>query len=161
MKPFAKLTARQKAAVCAEARKAFTASGAEATTREQSAVGDPFGLPAADGVRFVEWRQVQQLEAVGHASLRTCTQRDYKPLLDHFRGLYIPSTQLYVSGEAREFSTDRRNQGRKIQAILCDNELTWEYADAIAEQMFKTARIEWCRSKELTAVITALIKRFQ
>lgn len=145
MNPKAPLSKLQKAAVCAEARKAWEATGMSHIVKDAS-----------------EWRQHEQEQAVGKSSLRECTQLDYKRLLAHFRGLTGESrTHLYVSGDARQFAGDRLAQARKVQAILCDNGLSWTYADGICQQMFETARIEWCKSKELTAVITALIKRYR
>ena len=46
---------------------------------------------------------------------------------------------------------------RKINAILLDLGLEWEYADGIASQMgFKTTVVEWCTPAEIYRVCQAL-----
>ncbi len=47
----------------------------------------------------------------------------------------------------------------KIEAQLADMKLAWEYAHAIARQMFGIAKLEWCDAKQLRAVVTALAQR--
>lgn len=58
----------------------------------------------------------------------------------------------------RPNTTDGRPQLKKIEALLAEAKRPWSYAVAIAEQMFKKKRLEWCDSNELSGVIAALIK---
>lgn len=46
----------------------------------------------------------------------------------------------------------------KIGALLADMKLPWTYADAVAKQMFKRDRLQWCNANELRGVVSALVK---
>ena len=58
-------------------------------------------------------------------------------------------------------SCSNQPQLRKINALLVDQSLSWEYADSIALRMFKVKQVQWCNAKQLQAVISALTKRQQ
>lgn len=45
---------------------------------------------------------------------------------------------------------------RKIEALLADQQLHWNYAKAIAEQMFNKEALEFCTKKELYRIVAAL-----
>ncbi|SFF05311.1 gp16 family protein [Nitrosomonas sp. Nm166] len=47
----------------------------------------------------------------------------------------------------------------KIGALLADQKLPWSYANGIAKQMYKIAKVDWCDEKQLRGIITALVKR--
>jgi len=44
----------------------------------------------------------------------------------------------------------------KIEAQLAEAGRPWEYADSLAARMYKVERLEWCDSKQLAGIITAL-----
>ncbi|EMQ6642038.1 regulatory protein GemA [Pseudomonas aeruginosa] len=46
----------------------------------------------------------------------------------------------------------------KIEAQLAEAGRPWEYADSLAARMYKVERLEWCDSKQLGGIITALVK---
>lgn len=46
----------------------------------------------------------------------------------------------------------------KIEAQLAEAGRSWEYADSLATRMYKVERLEWCDSKQLGGIITALAK---
>jgi hypothetical protein len=62
-----------------------------------------------------------------------------------------------------EWSGDQHNQLRKVEALLADMGLPWDYADSIAKRMFGNSvlRVDTLDKRQLTAVITALVKRQQ
>lgn len=47
----------------------------------------------------------------------------------------------------------------KVEALLTDMKLSWNYADGIAKQMYKKDALAFCSSHELIGIITALTKR--
>lgn len=47
----------------------------------------------------------------------------------------------------------------KIGALLAAQKLSWDYANGIAKQMWGVAKVDWCDEKQLSGIITALIKR--
>lgn len=49
----------------------------------------------------------------------------------------------------------------KIGALLTEMQLPWTYAHAIARQMWKRDRLEWCKPDELRGIITALTNRLK
>ncbi|RMH86398.1 regulatory protein GemA [Pseudomonas sp. AOB-7] len=46
----------------------------------------------------------------------------------------------------------------KIEAQLAEAGRPWEYADSLAKRMYQVERLEWCDSKQLGGIITALAK---
>lgn len=62
-----------------------------------------------------------------------------------------------------EWCGDQKAQLEKVEALLTDMELPWDYADSIAKRMFGNSvlRVDTLNTKQLTAVITALTKRQQ
>lgn len=46
----------------------------------------------------------------------------------------------------------------KIEAQLAEAGRPWGYADALAARMYQVERLEWCDSKQLGGIITALAK---
>jgi hypothetical protein len=62
-----------------------------------------------------------------------------------------------------EWTGDQHDQMRKVEALLTDMELSWNYADSIAKRMFGNSvlRVDTLNKKQMTAVIAALTKRQQ
>lgn len=60
-----------------------------------------------------------------------------------------------------EWTGARQDQMRKVEALLADMELPWDYADGIAKRMFGASvlRVDSLDKRQLTAVISALVKR--
>ncbi|MDX2110601.1 MAG: phage protein GemA/Gp16 family protein [Verrucomicrobiota bacterium] len=167
------LSGQQKAALAITAKQSW-ASGGHAEQSEASAQKDAFGMIEPESKRFETWRRSEAIRCCGK-SISQADNRHYRKLANWFAALANSnhSTQqrsshsfhspaqpkpLFISGQSRTFSSDRHAQGTKIQALLLDNQRTWEYADGIAKRMYSLERIEWCRPPELQAIITALIK---
>lgn len=48
----------------------------------------------------------------------------------------------------------------KIEALLAERKLPWEYADGIVRRMFSPVKkVQFCDEQQLRAVITALVKQ--
>lgn len=45
----------------------------------------------------------------------------------------------------------------KIEALLAENKLSWNYTKGIAKSMFKQDNLEWLTAEQLRTVLTALI----
>jgi phage gp16-like protein len=45
---------------------------------------------------------------------------------------------------------------RKVEALLADAKRPWEYARAMAEKMFKVAKLEWLQPDQLHKLVAAL-----
>jgi hypothetical protein len=60
-----------------------------------------------------------------------------------------------------EWSGDQHAQMTKVEALLADMELSWNYADSIAKRMFGNSvlRVDTLDRRQMTAVISALVKR--
>lgn len=58
---------------------------------------------------------------------------------------------------APEVTAEKAPYIRKIGALLADMKLPWSYANGVAKQMFKKQRVQWCDTKQLHAVVVALL----
>ena len=76
-------------------------------------------------------------------------------LLDHFiaRGFKVQKHVTPVVDAARTPIMG------KVGALLADMKLPWTYADAMAKRMFNKPKIQWCDHEQLSAIVTALVKR--
>jgi hypothetical protein len=110
------------------------------------------------------------------SSLKYCVKEQYFKLVQHYTEIirrveeakaprYKDGTPITAnSNSGRVLMIEgcmNQPQLRKINALLVDQSLAWEYADAIAANMFKVKRVEFCDSRQLRAVISALAKRQQ
>jgi phage gp16-like protein len=62
-----------------------------------------------------------------------------------------------------EWTGEQYDQMRKVEALLTDMELPWDYADNIAKRMFGNSvlRVDTLNKMQMRAVIAALVKRQQ
>lgn len=96
--------------------------------------------------------------AMLHAVARVDSARD---LDEHGRQAVIRQLESKLSPTARfagKPNTADRPQIKKIEALLADMKLPWSYALAIAKRQCGKARLEFCSTAELTAVIAALVR---
>lgn len=54
--------------------------------------------------------------------------------------------------------SDRTPKLKKIEALLAEAGRSWEYAEAMAQHMYKKAKLEFCSHVELTGIIAGLVK---
>ena len=84
----------------------------------------------------------------------------------HISDLYLVLKRLEKSG----FKSQKRSYGKKpnasqghkammnkIEALLADNQLHWNYAHAMAKRMFKVDKVDWLEAKDLHKLIAALV----
>jgi len=55
-------------------------------------------------------------------------------------------------------AADRQKLVGKIEAQLAEAKRPWDYADALAQRLYKVERLEWLDAKQLGGVVTALAK---
>ncbi|MBN2684985.1 MAG: DUF1018 domain-containing protein [Pontiellaceae bacterium] len=122
---------------------------------------------------FEAWRHEQQA-LLGVKSLKGAPREMFFKLLHHYMDL-LPETSsegempaerdgaepLAKAHRVVSISNRTDPQIRKVNALLVDQSLSWEYADGIAYRMFKVRRVEWCNAPQLRALISALTKRQQ
>ena len=70
----------------------------------------------------------------------------------------LPKGKRYRRRPHNADSPDRK-QLKKIEALLTDASLPWEYAMGMARHMYSKDRLEFCSSNELTGIIAALQKQ--
>lgn len=58
-------------------------------------------------------------------------------------------------------AVDRQKLVSKIEAQLAEAGRPWNYADSLAQRLYKVERLEWLDAKQLGGVITALVKDAQ
>nr|WP_314587063.1 regulatory protein GemA [uncultured Pseudomonas sp.] len=58
-------------------------------------------------------------------------------------------------------AADRQKLVGKIEAQLAEAGRSWNYADGLAQRLYKVERLEWLDAKQLGGVITALAKDAQ
>ena len=106
-------------------------------------------------------REAEERKAGGTPAVRTTNKAGGSPAGRTYKdGTPITANSnssrvLMLEGCANE------PQLRKINALLVDQSLSWEYADAMALRMFKVKQVQWCDGRQLRAVIAALTKRQQ
>lgn len=119
--------------------------------------------------RFDDWRHEQQ-QACGVSSLKYCVKEQYFTLVQHYTGIIRAIEEAKREGRSANANSRRvliidgcKNKAQigKINALLVDQSLAWEYADAMALRMFKVKRVEHCDARQLRAVIAALVKNQQ
>lgn len=89
------------------------------------------------------------------ARVRSSSELDHagrKTVLDHLKA------RGFNSQTKPSVSNVKKPLIGKISALLADMKLPWTYADAVAKQMYKRDRLQWCDAVQLRGVIAALVK---
>ena len=60
-------------------------------------------------------------------------------------------------GKSPTTALDKEALMGKIAALLTELQLPWNYANGIAQQMFKIERIDWCTASQLHKIVAALM----
>ena len=112
--------------------------------------------------------------SVGVASTLDLTHAQYNDLVRRIRGELDPDEAALGSGKRswkpmhksaaasgmdKEPAEDKKPQLSKIEALLADMKLSWAYADAISNRMYRVRYVRWCSREQLTGIITALVKK--
>lgn len=113
------------------------------------------------GLDAGEWR-VFLRDETGRDSCRDLDDGQLQELIKvmQARGIrFTPPARAGARPKSLDSASARAPQLRKIEALLADSKLPWAYAHAIAKRMFQKNRVQLCDKDEMTAVITAMVRR--
>ena len=96
----------------------------------------------------------------GVTSAKYLTEAGRHAVLEHLKAAGFKGGKDYPG---RPHSTDSKTaanaaQLKKIEALLTDAGRPWTYATGMAWHMYKKHKLEFCSGRELTGIITALVK---
>lgn len=100
----------------------------------------------------------------GVTSSKDLTPQGIDKVIKHLKGLGAEFTLPKSKGKRPHnlhSQADKAKQLQKIEALLADMGLHWNYAKAMAKQMYKKDALEFCGPRELTGIIAALTKKQQ
>lgn len=78
--------------------------------------------------------------------------------LEYRRSQAAPAAEKTYPGRPKNADAKHRAELLKIEALLTDAGRPWAYAEAMAQRMYKRARLEFCHEGHLAGIITALEK---
>lgn len=104
-----------------------------------------------------EYRAILRAQT-GYESAKDIPDRQIEAMLDHFKKCGWKPARF---GRKPKPANARAEHMGKVEALLADMRLPWEYAAAIARQQYKLDALEWCSLEQLRGVITALVKEQQ
>lgn len=113
------------------------------------------------GLEEAEYRQILQ-DVGGVKSSKDLTQTGFDAVLKHLQGLGAEFTTPKRTGKKPhnlDSQAAKADQLKKIGALLADMKLPWDYATAIAKQMYQKQALEFCSGKELIGITVALVKK--
>lgn len=93
-----------------------------------------------------DWRHEQQLNVTGHASMTEMTQRDYVPMLNHYRAL------SGVSQIKDSTYSDNAKAIHRLRDIMSRHEITTSYLFAIVKDQY-TDRLKGYQLDDLFDVL--------
>jgi len=118
---------------------------------------------------FNEWRHEQQ-QSLGISSLKFAPRESFFTMVHHYKDILEKHEEEKQHGAVqkpigsvkgrKQLNVEGRTttpQLKKIEALIIDLGLTWEYVDGMSRHMFKVRFVEHCKSKQLRAIITALV----
>lgn len=101
------------------------------------------------------------LERFGAASSkdRKLTLADYNEAMQVFASLGFERRPAKRARKRPSTMGDpsRRPMFRKVEAILTEFRLPWDYADGIAKKVAGVDKVQWCNTRQLHSVLAALI----
>ncbi|MDD5271108.1 MAG: regulatory protein GemA [Methylovulum sp.] len=113
------------------------------------------------GLSETHYRNI--LQDVGKAkSSKDLTVQGFDAVIKHLKGLGAEFTAPQRAGKKPhnlDSQAAKAKQLQKIGALLADMQLSWEYAAAIAQQMYKKQALEFCSGRELIGITTALVNK--
>lgn len=82
----------------------------------------------------------------------------------HISELYLVLERLKKSGFKAKGNIGKRPRPAKnkaaliskVEALLADSELPWNYAHAMAQRMFKVEKVDWLEAEQLHKLVAAL-----
>jgi phage gp16-like protein len=95
----------------------------------------------------------------GDISAKHLTGTGLNAVIECFKTAGFKGSKQY-KGKPHNADSSAANARRlsKVEALLADADRPWSYAIAIAKQMYKKEKLEFCTGEELGGIITALVK---
>ncbi len=113
------------------------------------------------GLAEADYRHI--LQTVGKVkSSKDLTVQGFDAVIKHLKGLGAEFTTPPRAGKKPhnlDSQAAKAKQLQKIGALLADMQLSWEYAAAIAQQMYKKEALAFCSGRELIGITTALVNK--
>lgn len=103
-------------------------------------------------------------DVAGVKSSTQLTDAGISKVIKHLQGLGAVFVAPKRAGKAPHnlnSKADKSKQLEKIGALLADMKLPWDYALGIAQHMYQKQKLEFCSSRELIGITTALVKKQQ
>lgn len=102
--------------------------------------------------------RVSAEHGVAHRSAGVCSPAQLKAIANELRRLTgePARTADRAKGWSGRPKGDLAPQMAKVEALLADAGREWAYAHAVAKNVCKVARVEWCNPEQMAKVIAAL-----
>jgi len=112
------------------------------------------------GLDETEYREMLR-SLYGVSTSKALDNEQLEDLMHRFKaaGFRPAHSSARTSGMHRKPASSRERQLGKVAALLADMSLPWRYADSIAARMYGIPRVRWLEHEQLTAVISALVKK--
>ena len=113
------------------------------------------------GLADAAYREMLQ-NVAGVKSSKDLDQAGFDAVIKNLQGLGAEFTSHKRAGKKPhnlDSQAAKAKQMKKIEALLADMKLGWEYAAPIAKQMYKKEALEFCSGAELRGITTALVMR--
>jgi phage gp16-like protein len=93
--------------------------------------------------------------ATGKTSCKDMHISDLYKVMEHLKQLGYKSKR---SGYGKRPNPAQGNKAlmSKVEALLADRKLHWNYAHSMAKRMYGVEKVDWLESEQLISVITAL-----
>lgn len=99
----------------------------------------------------------QMLTSVtGKNSCSKMTITELQQVLDHLKAKGFKTKAPRKHGKRPNPGKNRQALMSKIEALLADGELPWNYAHAMAQRMFKVEKVDWLEPDQLHKLVGAL-----
>ncbi|MBF7689599.1 gp16 family protein [Acinetobacter pollinis] len=92
-------------------------------------------------------------QVTGERSAKHLNDDQLIKVLKHFEHLGFAKKDF---GQKPDVAFSKQNLINKIEAILADHKLHWNYAKGIAKKMFNKEALEFCSVNELYRIVAAL-----
>lgn len=103
------------------------------------------------GLTVKEYRAI--LAGFGVNSSKGLDYKTFSRVMDHFTKLGFKPRNRKRPGRFDNLPTGKRNLMRKLEAIILDMKLSWDYVDKIAQKSFGVDKAYWLEQKELFKLV--------
>lgn len=101
-------------------------------------------------------------QVTGKSSSKDCTAVALRKVIDHMEqhGFTVTTAKKHQTKKP-DAAAAKKALVDKIEALLTDGAKPWEYATAIAKQMYQVDALTFCTPRQLRGIVTALTKHNQ